>query len=102
MDGFDATPTELQVCATTLADITAEIESKLATLRRDVEGLLSGGWQGGAARAFADGWEQWQGGARRVVEALADMGSLLGSTGREYSATNRNASDLLARLEGRL
>lgn len=102
VEGFDATPAELQMCGVMLADLSQEVRTKMGVLESEVETLLGGGWQGGAARGFAQGWEQWRAGAREVLEALADMGRLLGDTGRDYDLTDEGAADSLRRSgEGR-
>jgi WXG100 family type VII secretion target len=75
-----------------LADLSSELHAKMEVLRWDVEALIGGGWQGNAARGFAEGFEQWQAGAREVVEALAQMGQLLGATGRDYGQTDEDSA----------
>ncbi|MGH3624215.1 MAG: WXG100 family type VII secretion target, partial [Sciscionella sp.] len=58
----------------------------------EVAALLSGGWQGSAAEGFAQGWEQWHAGANDVLEALATMGRLLGTTGQNYELVDEDSA----------
>src|SRR5882762_4613640 len=95
VSGFDATPVELQVCGSTLADISQEIHTVMRTLTNDVDALLSGGWKGRAAQGFAHGWDQWQTGANDVLSALKAMGDLLGAAGRNYGLTDGASADML-------
>lgn len=97
MDGFDATPVELQVCGSTLADLSREIHDKMQVLKDEVDGLLSGGWTGSAATGFTQGWEQWHIGAVEVLDALKSMGHLLGQTGRDYGLTDDTSAESLQR-----
>jgi WXG100 family type VII secretion target len=93
MSGFDATPVELQVCGSMLADISDELHGELTTLRAEMDGLFSTGWQGQAANGFAQGWDQWQTGAHDVLNALGDMASLLTTTGQNYASTDESSAD---------
>jgi len=97
VDGFDATPVELQICGAMLADLSGEIHDKLSVLRGEMDALLDGGWQGAAANGFARGWERWQAGANEVLAALRTMGRLLGTTGQDYAALDGASSDQLLR-----
>jgi ESAT-6 family protein len=97
VDGFDVTPVELQVCGSMLAQISKDMNTELRTLRREMDALLGGGWQGGAANGFADGWEQWRRGANEVVDALHTMGRLLGDSGRDYNDRDSGSADTLTR-----
>lgn len=92
LDGFDVTPVELQVCGSMLSDISREVHDTMQVLRAEVDALLSGGWQGSAAQGFAQGWDQWQTGAKDVLEGLAAMGRLLGTTGRDYGALDEGSA----------
>lgn len=40
MDGFSATPVELQVCGSLLADLSREVHEQMQILKREVEALL--------------------------------------------------------------
>jgi WXG100 family type VII secretion target len=93
MTGFDATPIELQVCGSMLTDVSDELRTELAALRNEMDSLFSAGWRGQAANGFAQGWDEWQAGAGDVLTALRDMADLLGTTGRNYAASDQSAAD---------
>ena len=95
MSGFDATPAELQLCGTALAQLSDEILTELRLLESELDGLLGGGWQGDAADGFAQGWQQWHAGAREVLDALASMGRLLGTTGQNYELADDQSAGVL-------
>jgi WXG100 family type VII secretion target len=90
--GFDAAPVELQVCGSTLAQISDELHTELNVLQADMDGLLSSGWQGQAANGFAQGWEQWRAGANDVLDALHVMARLLRTTGQNYQSTDDSSA----------
>ncbi len=92
MDGFDATPVELQVCGSMLAQISQDVHGEMRVLQQEMDALL-GSWQGGAANGFAQGWEQWLHGANEVLGALHSMGQLLGDAGANYQAGDAGSSD---------
>ncbi|PZS32323.1 MAG: hypothetical protein DLM61_07040 [Pseudonocardiales bacterium] len=85
--GFDVTGAELQATGAILADISQEVRTEVAALQAQVEALLGGSWQGQSASGFAQGWEQWRGGANDVLAALAAMARLLGTTGQDYQVS---------------
>jgi WXG100 family type VII secretion target len=90
--GFDATPVDLQLCGSNLTEISNGLTAELNNLRSEMDGLFAAGWQGEAASGFAQGWDQWQSGARDVLDALRDMAELLTSTGRNYQSTDDSAA----------
>lgn len=93
MNGFDATPVELQMCGSMLAQISADVRDQMNALQAEADALFSGGWQGGAADGFARCWQQWQAGASEVLAALQSMGQLLGTTGQNYANVDGQSAD---------
>lgn len=91
--GFEATPAELRVCGSMLAQVSAEVRDQMGVLRGEADTLLSGGWQGGAAQGFTQGWQQWHSGASDVLAALESMGQLLDTTGQNYVAVDDASAD---------
>lgn len=88
MTGFDVLPAELQSCGAMLARLSEEVRAELKAVGSEVDGLLSGGWRGQAADGFAQGWDDWQTGAHEVLDALATMSRLLGTSGGHYVASD--------------
>ena len=93
MSGFDATPVELQVCGSLLAQISTNVRDQMGALQAEADALFSGGWQGGAADGFAQCWQQWQAGANEVLAALGSMGQLLGTMGQNYAGVDGQSAD---------
>jgi len=90
--GFDVTPVELQICGSSLTEITDGLQTELDVLRSEMDALFSTGWQGQAATGFAQGWAQWQTGAADVLTGLRDMAALLNTTGQNYATTDQSAT----------
>jgi WXG100 family type VII secretion target len=80
-----------------LAQISQDVRTEMRVLQGEMDALLSGGWQGDAANGFAQGWEQWLHGAEEVLDALHDMGGLLGDNGRNYQLGDSGSADDLKR-----
>jgi WXG100 family type VII secretion target len=97
VDGFDATPVELRVCGSALAQVSDEVRTEMAVLRREMDALLGGGWQGSAANGFAQGWEQWLVGATEVLDGLDQMGRLLGDAGLSYQGSDTGSAEDVGR-----
>lgn len=102
MTGFGVMPAELQACGAMLARLSEEVRAELKAVGSEVDGLLSGGWRGGAAEGFAQGWEDWQVGAHEVLEALATMGRLLGTSGGHYDASDSGVKGAVEQVGVRL
>jgi WXG100 family type VII secretion target len=94
-DAFRAAVADVRTGADALGDSRDRID-------REVGALLDGDWTGLAADAFADAWQEWQTGARRVAEALAVMGGLLDAVQRDLWARDTDAQARLDAVHGRL
>lgn len=68
---------------------------------RSVDGLL-GSWRGAASAAYAAGWDEWSGGAARVLDGLRTMTTLLDAVAADYVVTDSSWGDSLSRLTARL
>lgn len=95
MTGFGVAPEELQACGARLARISDDIRSEMRALSGEVDALFGGDWQGEAAQGFAAGWQEWEAGAREVLAGLAEMGQLLGDTGRDYTAMDDSSASTI-------
>ena len=89
---------------------TRAARDRLAEDRRtagtSVHSLLTGGWQGVAADAFAEAWTEWLEAADRVAEGLESMASLLEAHQRDMArqddSTQRALDAVSARIIDRL
>lgn len=84
--------------------IQRDLTSSRDRLEREVETLLDGGWSGGAARAFSNGWTTWDDDAGDVLVALDTMRGLMAAVVADLEGTDgRVAADhrsLHSRLGG--
>jgi WXG100 family type VII secretion target len=90
-------PVELRVCGSMLGQISDDVHAEMGVLRREMDELLTGGWQGAAAEGFARGWDQWLRGATDVVDGLGSMGRLLGESGQTYQGVDAASAENVMR-----
>jgi ESAT-6 family protein len=102
LSGFEVTTSELNAAQVYVSGLVGEIRSGLTSLASEVEELLSGGWQGTAATAFAAGWQDWRAGSNEVLDALNRMAQLLALTARTYDGTDTVSSISFSQLDGTL
>ena len=58
----------------------------------NVNALVSGGWQGAGSSAFESAMQEWQQGAAQVQDALAKIGTLVGSAAQSYTSTDSSVA----------
>ena len=102
MDGFEVTTAELNAAQVYVSGVAGEIRRGLDSLAAGVEELLSSGWTGTAAGAFAEGWQDWRTGSHDILDALGRMAQLLAITARTYDGTDTVSSIDFNQLEGGL
>lgn len=95
---------DLQVKPEVLESVSSEFSSVADQLRAGLDGLdgevgslLGADWQGGAATAFGQVWQQWHEGAGKVHEGLTTMATLLGAAAQRYRQTDASGA---ATIEG--
>lgn len=98
MGGYDVSPAELQATRVFVDGVGKDVVDEVATLGLSVEGLLDGGWSGGAATAFMTGWREWKQGAQDVCKALDGMAVLLGMAGRDFEDSDVFVHDQFAKF----
>ncbi|NYD43095.1 WXG100 family type VII secretion target [Nocardioides panaciterrulae] len=68
-------------------------------------GFLGTGWQGEAAAAFADGYEEWAAGAQEVLGSVASMAALIAQANQRFAdsdaAVGGSMQAIASRLGGR-
>ncbi|MCP9273844.1 WXG100 family type VII secretion target [Mycolicibacterium arenosum] len=83
---------ELHSASARLQDAAQRLRDGLAGVNDETTDLLGSGWKGGAASAYAPPWQQWNEGAKKVVEGLQRMSELLDIAGNEYAKTDQSAA----------
>lgn len=83
---------ELHSASAELAGAAQRLQDGLSGVNDEITELLGSGWKGDAASAYAPVWQQWNDGARKVVEGLTRMSELLDIAGREYAKTDESAA----------
>nr|WP_255780635.1 WXG100 family type VII secretion target [Mycobacteroides abscessus] len=77
-------PEELQRVSRLVTATAGGLATELDALDAEVSRFVGSGWSGGSAAAFTARWFQWYEGAKLVHHGLAQMGSLLASTGEAF------------------
>jgi len=76
-------------------DLAEILRTALAGAGRDVQSLTKSGWTGPAAVSFGAGWDEYQDGGTKIIDALTTMAASLGVTAASYSAgDNQFAADV--------
>ena len=97
----DVVVADLRAASARLVDTAQQLQDGLASVNDETTQLLGSGWKGGAASAYAPVWEQWNGGATKVVEGLQRMSELLNIAASEYAKTDQSAAEGLgATMQG--
>lgn len=89
-----------------LRRVADDLDAERRATDRQVDVLLDGGWAGGAARAYLDGWEVWRAGCDEVLAALHAMAELIATARADlvrqddaaHGALQALTADLLRRL----
>jgi uncharacterized protein YukE len=94
-------PAAHAAATSTLRSRLADLEQRRLAAERTVTGLLSS-WRGDAAGVFRDRWEEWDRGARSVLD---DLGATLDASDRarlDLTGTDDRIAASTALLAGRL
>ncbi len=68
------------------------LRSALESAARDVDSLTDGGWRGGAATQFTEGWTELRDGGVQIIAALTGMAEKLGVTADNYQASDEGTA----------
>lgn len=74
-------------------DTQEQVNSLLSSLNAQMETML-GGWGGNAANSFRGLHEQWQTDARKLTQALEEMGQALGQGSNVYQQREEEAGSM--------
>jgi WXG100 family type VII secretion target len=84
---------DLHSASARLADSAQQLQDGLSSVNDETTQLLGSGWKGGAASAYAPVWQQWNDGAKKVVEGLQRMSEMLDIAAKEYAKTDQSAAE---------
>ena len=93
---------EMQRASELIAEIADLLVQEKTRAHAQVEALTTAGWEGAAARKYADAWRDWADGADRVLDALRAKSGLIATQRASFIGTDGAVSDGMARLHGRL
>lgn len=102
MTGFGVELAELRATQTVASQLAAELRGRESELGTAMADFLGTGWQGSAAAAFDQSWQQWRAGVRLVLDGLDRTAALLGASEQSYSDGDQQAAGSLNRLDGQL
>lgn len=102
MSGFEVALAELPVARAEAVRVHEALQDAVSGVERSVTSLLSGGWRGAAAEAYAAAFEQWHEGAEQVLRALDAMTVLLADTESTYTVSDMSQSAAFGRIGGEL
>ncbi|GAT03793.1 transcriptional regulator, Fis family [Mycolicibacterium fortuitum subsp. acetamidolyticum] len=81
-----------------VANHAQELHEELQRLTQEWANL-SHGWQGVAASAYTQSWEEWQEGARKIVDVLSDEAEKLARAAAMYDETDSSSAHALNELD---
>jgi WXG100 family type VII secretion target len=85
MAQLTVTPSQLEGLSATVVRVSSESRSAQSMLRAQLAPLFGSEWSGAAAAQFAALYEQFDGHARGLADALDGIGVLLGRAGSAYA-----------------
>lgn len=85
-----------------VADASSRLAAGRTAADRTVTGFLGGGWQGVAADAFRDAWEDWKVAADQVKDGLDTMALLLEAVHRDMVEQDTESQQALDQLAARI
>jgi WXG100 family type VII secretion target len=85
MTVIKVTPAELTALSGGVAQGSAQIDSVLTGLARQLTPLAGGTWAGQASTQFTQLWEQWHVGAAQLNESLQGISRLLAQASDAYA-----------------
>lgn len=95
-EGFGTTTQEMVRAAGRVQEVSAAVNGELSGLRSRLE-ATRGQWAGAAATAFTVLMAEWDGEAKRLNAALADIAEQLGGTATAYQRVeDENARNVSA------
>ncbi|WP_078324484.1 WXG100 family type VII secretion target [Mycobacteroides salmoniphilum] len=84
-------PAQLHAASGLAAEAARDMQRQLEQLAHRWEDL-SGTWDGIASRAYQPEWEQWRGGAEKVIAALDSTSVLLAQHAYEFPQADQSSA----------
>lgn len=95
--GFHLAPGEVRALSGFIQDVAAKnLRSALDSVASDVDSTVPGSWRGDAADEFVAGWTEAHDGGVKILEALTNMGELVGSNTESYLVTERGSASAIS------
>ncbi|WP_171048003.1 WXG100 family type VII secretion target [Nocardia cyriacigeorgica] len=91
-DTIMVVPEQVRAVGQYVYGVADELRSALESAARDVDSLADGGWRGGAATQFAEGWTELRDGGVQIIAALTGMAEKLGVTADNYQARDEGTA----------
>ncbi|WP_280498652.1 WXG100 family type VII secretion target [Nocardia cyriacigeorgica] len=88
-------PEQVREVGQYLYDVAEAVRAALESAARDVDSLTDGGWRGGAATQFTEGWTELRDGGVQIISALTGMAEKLGVTADNYQAQDEGTAAAL-------
>ncbi|MCW2794491.1 MAG: hypothetical protein JWO76_3589 [Nocardioides sp.] len=93
---------ELERASSLVAEIESALTRETDRAQGEVESLVTAGWVGDAADAYARAWSEWREGAHRVLQALRAESVLLADHRADLGRTDETVVGGLGALHQRL
>jgi WXG100 family type VII secretion target len=72
-----------------VAQVRQDVDGDLAKLRQAIVTLVSEGWQGSASEAFRGTMEQWDANAKKLMQALEQIGNMLKTSAYTFTSVQQ-------------
>jgi ESAT-6 family protein len=100
-DGYGLSPEELSKAAKDVHDVNEQTQAALRSLRSQLEPLASA-WQGVAATAFQNLMTRFDEDARKIQEALGQIGTSLDASFTTYQQQEEEQQQSMSGITNRL
>ncbi|MGI8817158.1 MAG: WXG100 family type VII secretion target [Pseudonocardia sp.] len=99
--GYGTTIEEMQRAAQQVAAVNERVQADLSALRNQLA-PLAGAWRGEASRAFQGLMARWDADARKLNDALRDIGESIQGSGQSYARQEEQQAQSLSAISGAL
>jgi WXG100 family type VII secretion target len=89
------TSEDLLTVSASLQSGAGEIDSRLSSMRAQVQSLIESGWQGAASAQFGSLFTEWNTGAGQLNQALEGISQLLSQAANAYAQTEQSITQAM-------